>query len=85
MAEIVRTFVASPSAFRAELLDALSKSRNAVRTIETILTDDYKRKRQAWNVESGLSDIALREICTFVEDAIANGMTECKIVLVCDG
>jgi len=85
MAEIVRTFAASPSACRAELLDALSNSSDAVRAIEIIMTDDYKRRHQTWNVENGLSDVALSEISMFVEGAIVNGMTECKIVLVCDG
>jgi len=79
MPRVVRTFVAASPSLKAEILDSLTKAREPVRQIEITMTDDYKRRQRAWQVDDLPLDDALREICEFIEGSIADGMRECMV------
>jgi hypothetical protein len=80
MPRVVRTFVAASPSLKAEILDSLAKARpQSVRQIEITMTDDYKRRQRAWQVDDLPLDDALREICEFIEGSIADGMRECMV------
>jgi hypothetical protein len=84
MSLAVKAFAATSGRLTTEVIDALTKARRPVRHIEVTMTDDYKRRKRAWAIDVPLSDDVLREVCEFVEDSIAQGMSDCMIVLTND-
>jgi len=79
MPRIVRTFVAASPSLKAEILDSLTKAGQPVRQIEITMTDGYKRRQRAWQIDDLPLDEALRQIWEFVEGSIAEGMHECMV------
>ncbi len=84
MPEVVKTFPVSASAFKTEILHVFANVDKSVRRIEVIMTDDYKRRTRAWQIDDLPYDDALREVSDFVGEAIGNGMRECMISLTSD-